>query len=149
MLTGIVRNGRNLILQGSLCRMGLLVSVRCDVCGISFSGEKANKVLNEWKNHYEPCYRQMEAWVKTRDVILKRDNNQCTLCGRRANLHVHHIHKKSLGGDNASANLITVCINCHSSIHNRKIPPQKIYESMKKIWASKHREDFDTKVIAS
>jgi len=41
------------------------------------------------------------------------------LCGSNTNLEVHHEQFRShLGGDQ-EVNLVTVCLDCHSSIHGR------------------------------
>ena len=42
----------------------------------------------------------------------------CEYCGSKGE-HIHHITPISRGGDNRESNLITLCLNCHSKIHNR------------------------------
>lgn len=54
----------------------------------------------------------------TRDLfkeIRNRDNNQCVLCHKKDDLHIHHILKKSthIKYIASSENLITLCEDCH------------------------------------
>ncbi len=53
-----------------------------------------------------------------REAILHRDNYSCQLCGKKHTLlEVHHIIWRSRGGLDDENNLITVCHDCHSKIH--------------------------------
>jgi 5-methylcytosine-specific restriction endonuclease McrA len=49
--------------------------------------------------------------------ILERDGWRCQYCGCMGNLQVHHIQSRSLLGDDAEENLITLCARCHKQIH--------------------------------
>ena len=53
--------------------------------------------------------------------VFDRDNWRCRMpsCGRRSNLHAHHIIFRSHGGDDAEWNLITLCSTCHDAVHDR------------------------------
>ena len=61
-------------------------------------------------------------WRRTREDCRRLDDYACQICGWEKFLHVHHIHPKAkypelffdLG------NLITVCTECHRSIHRKK-----------------------------
>jgi 5-methylcytosine-specific restriction endonuclease McrA len=66
-----------------------------------------------------------ELWMQ----VLKRDGWRCQKCGAMTGLQVHHIKPRSSLGDDSETNLITVCVDCHQSIHHRKkgdtrIPPK-------------------------
>ena len=52
-----------------------------------------------------------------REAVLRRDRHQCSACGKKYDLHIHHIMGRSWGGDNSMANLTLVCIHCHTAIH--------------------------------
>ena len=54
--------------------------------------------------------------------VLERDGFTCQLCGSRRNLEVHHIRPRSRGGDDAEANLVTLCQGCHKDTHAGKAP---------------------------
>jgi hypothetical protein len=49
--------------------------------------------------------------------VLALSNNACAHCGRRIDLHVHHILFKSDGGPNDTWNLCVACPGCHSAVH--------------------------------
>jgi 5-methylcytosine-specific restriction endonuclease McrA len=48
-----------------------------------------------------------------RRLVLKRDGWRCQQCGSLRNLDVHHVRRRSALGDDAEANLITLCRDCH------------------------------------
>jgi 5-methylcytosine-specific restriction endonuclease McrA len=52
-----------------------------------------------------------------RDRVLRRDGWRCQFCGSKTNLEVHHQTFRSHSGDDSEDNLITLCTDCHSSIH--------------------------------
>jgi len=49
--------------------------------------------------------------------VLRRDSWRCQSCGSMSNLEVHHRKFRSQGGDDSEVNLITLCIDCHLSLH--------------------------------
>jgi len=49
--------------------------------------------------------------------VLKRDGWRCQKCGALDNLQVHHQIKRSQQGDDALANLVTLCAYCHMAEH--------------------------------
>ncbi len=61
-------------------------------------------------------------WGKTRADCRMLDDYACQICGWEKFLHVHHIYPKAkypeLFFD--MGNLITVCTECHRSIHRKK-----------------------------
>lgn len=53
-----------------------------------------------------------------RKAVYKRDHYRCALCDSPRHIQVHHVIKKSSGGSVTSLhNLITLCSECHSTIH--------------------------------
>jgi 5-methylcytosine-specific restriction endonuclease McrA len=54
---------------------------------------------------------------KTRALVLERDNHRCVECGCKDELHLHHIHRLSDGGNNDPDNLMTLCYVCHMGKH--------------------------------
>ncbi len=61
-------------------------------------------------------------WSSRREAILNRDNYTCQVCGKKnTRLEVHHIIFRSQGGTDDENNLITLCKECHSAIHDGKI----------------------------
>ena len=61
-------------------------------------------------------------WSSHREAILNRDNYTCQICGKKnTRLEVHHVIFRSQGGTDDENNLITLCEDCHSAIHDGKI----------------------------
>jgi 5-methylcytosine-specific restriction endonuclease McrA len=60
-----------------------------------------------------------EAYKQLHRKILERDGWRCQHCGLRINLQVHHLQSRSLLGDDAEENLITLCAECHQELHLR------------------------------
>lgn len=89
--------------------------------------KKQNKEWYEKWKEYQKNYwhtigklkkpiRYRESYVKTRFMVLTRDNYTCQYCGRKAPeviLNIDHIKPKSKGGDNKIENLITACRDCN------------------------------------
>jgi 5-methylcytosine-specific restriction endonuclease McrA len=62
-----------------------------------------------------------DKWKSKRFKILKRDGFKCRHCQSTNNLQVHHLIYKSGGvppWQYKNSDLITVCIDCHTKIHN-------------------------------
>lgn len=64
-----------------------------------------------------------------KEKIFKRDNFKCLYCKRKFpnnELHLDHIHPKSLGGSNKPSNLATACFTCNLKKSNKvlKNPPK-------------------------
>ena len=58
-------------------------------------------------------------WSSRREAILHRDNYTCQICGKKhVRLEVHHIIYRSQGGTDDENNLITLCKDCHSDVHD-------------------------------
>lgn len=72
------------------------------------------------KNQYLD-YLKSNHWKTKRNERLKLDNFQCLECGSKKNLDVHHLTYKSIGFEKVSADLITLCRNCHTLEHKDKI----------------------------
>ena len=53
--------------------------------------------------------------------VHQRDKWKCRCCGKRENLHAHHILYRSQGGLDETRNLITLCFTCHDKVHTHKI----------------------------
>lgn len=60
-----------------------------------------------------------DKWEESRETALTRDNRRCRICGCNieANLHVHHLIPRYLGGSDEAENLITLCAGCHAAHH--------------------------------
>lgn len=63
------------------------------------------------------AYLQSSIWATKRELVFSRDNYQCKSCGSIVNLECHHIDYTYLG-DEPLEHLVTLCRNCHQSVHN-------------------------------
>ena len=71
-------------------------------------------------------YIQSEDWQKRRLQALKRDGFRCQMCGSGINLRVHHISYDHLSQDEEIDDLITLCDNCHSQVHEQDIAKKQL-----------------------
>lgn len=69
------------------------------------------------RNYYRDEYLKSDAWKRKRFVVLRRDNWRCIYCGARAT-QVHHkkYARKDIGKEPIKW-LVSVCKNCHNSLH--------------------------------
>ena len=101
--------------------------------------EKHNKrkaYLREWFRNYKRDYRHISDirfFDGNREIILKRDNYKCVLCGITSemhkkkygmDLHVHHLDGRGSGyskhdRNSELSNLITICVRCHAILHKK------------------------------
>lgn len=58
-----------------------------------------------------------ESYEALRLQVLHRDGWRCQSCGAMSNLEVHHQEFRSHSGNDAEANLITLCSACHAAAH--------------------------------
>lgn len=70
-----------------------------------------------------------ENWDSIRKDVYRRDGWACQNCGAtNVKVYAHHIVSLASGGSNELSNLITLCKNCHMSIHpHMVIGPMKDY----------------------
>lgn len=88
------------------------------------SKAKAEKNLRGCSERKKEYSKELEnpMWRAKREIILKRDDYTCTLCGSKENLCVHHL--KYIKGNKAwqypNKCLITLCKDCHKKVHHDK-----------------------------
>jgi len=58
-----------------------------------------------------------ERYRRLKKKILERDGWRCQHCGRRDQLQIHHIIRRSQLGADGEENLIVLCSGCHRSLH--------------------------------
>ena len=64
-----------------------------------------------------PIRLERDQYEQLRLAILQRDGWRCQFCGAMTNLEVHHQTYRGRSGEDAEANLITLCNECHSTLH--------------------------------
>jgi 5-methylcytosine-specific restriction endonuclease McrA len=65
-----------------------------------------------------PVRLSARSYEDLRERMLRRDDSRCQFCGSMTSLEVHHQQFRSHSGEDSEDNLITLCTNCHSSIHS-------------------------------
>ncbi|MHC4964408.1 MAG: Holliday junction branch migration DNA helicase RuvB [Planctomycetota bacterium] len=68
-----------------------------------------------------PQERDVPTPAPMRREILQRDRHLCLCCKAKKNLTVHHKRWRRFGGRTVPENLMTVCEDCHSLIHDRAL----------------------------
>ena len=77
------------------------------------------------------AYLKSSIWSQKRQQILQRDNYACVECGRHTSLNVHHIRYSNLFNEQP-ADLLTLCSDCHTALHDRVGYPQSYNDYMTK-----------------
>ncbi len=76
------------------------------------------EILNDFAGDYRE-YLNSDHWKRVREQAFKRDGNRCYMCGTGKNLEVHHRRYDSLGTENEIDDVITVCDDYHTKIHEK------------------------------
>ena len=79
------------------------------------------KMINPDINGVDYQHGQTYGFFDERYYVFARDNYTCQVCkGKNKILRTHHIIYRSNGGTNRVDNLITVCMDCHTSTNHKK-----------------------------
>ena len=81
--------------------------------------------------HKKAAYLQSSIWQQKRNQTLQRDNYACTSCGRHTSLNVHHIRYSNIFNEQP-ADLLTLCSDCHTALHDRVGYPSTYEDYMTK-----------------
>ena len=71
---------------------------------------------NESRKSYYGRYIRSKTWFRIRAMIIKRDSEECVVCGEEA-LHVHHWKYPKVFGTEKLKWLSAICYRCHGIIH--------------------------------
>jgi len=80
-----------------------------------------HKIVNPEVNGVSYQDGNQKGYYNVKAYVLHRDGYKCQRRGCKSGdrkLHVHHIIWKSKGGTNEPKNLITLCSECHSELHD-------------------------------
>jgi 5-methylcytosine-specific restriction endonuclease McrA len=84
----------------------------------SAEGELPRKGYMERLRQKQPRQKlDPESYEALKNEVLERDGWRCQDCGSAKMLEVHHVKPRSKLGDDASDNLITLCVDCHGRRH--------------------------------
>ncbi len=64
-----------------------------------------------------PLHLDPEQYGELKKRVLERDAWKCQHCGRRDQLQIHHIIRRSQTGPDTEANLMVLCGTCHRALH--------------------------------
>ena len=81
------------------------------------SMQRARDHADAWWENYR-TYLGTDEWQEKRRQVLTRDKSICQMCYASRAVQVHHLSYKHLG-DEPLTDLVSVCIRCHSQIHNK------------------------------
>lgn len=70
------------------------------------------------RDYYNNVYLKSEAWQRKRYVVLRRDNWRCVYCGAPATQVHHKRYAKYQIGREPIKWLVSVCDECHRSLHS-------------------------------
>ena len=98
----------------------------CPICGEGFASEGGMKVHHA-KTHAESIAKSRTITESTRRTVLERDEYRCQRCNSDVtprdeagpDYELHHVIPFSAGGPNHPANLITLCHECHTEVHQQ------------------------------
>lgn len=90
----------------------ILETGKFDTTLLDHEGELFNR---HWGYQKGPAY----GYKNNHEAVLNRDNYTCQCCKtKKGTMHVHHIVYRSNDGSNKMENLITLCENCHTKLHD-------------------------------
>lgn len=83
---------------------------------------KNPSLINEKVRHWGYQKGFNYGFSSRKEAILNRDKYTCQVCGKKnVRFEVHHIIYRSQCGTDDENNLITLCEDCHSRVHDGKI----------------------------
>jgi len=98
--------------------------IKCRKCNVEFySLTPYSKFCKECKKISNGIDFYPKLYYKNRQIAIDRDENKCQCCGcengklNTNKLGVHHIDVNKL--NNSLSNLITLCTQCHISLHSK------------------------------
>ena len=70
----------------------------------------------QYTNYYR--FLKSKYWSIIKAIVLKRDRGQCTVCGSKYRLEIHHTTYKHLYSEHDHLeDLLTLCHKCHYEYH--------------------------------
>ena len=76
-------------------------------------------------------YLSTQSWKTKKAKALELANNQCTHCGSKNNLNVHHDYGYKLIPNEPISCLRVLCSTCHTRLHEKYGYPQTLEEYYK------------------
>jgi 5-methylcytosine-specific restriction endonuclease McrA len=73
-------------------------------------------------------YLQSMQWRKVSQTCKALANYKCQHCGSTSDLNAHHTNYKCLTNENPALDLVCLCQQCHTELHDRVGYPQTVDE---------------------
>lgn len=96
--------------------------------GIDYSQLAIPKPTPRWKEKAKKLAEDAKAQKECYAHVDRRDGHCCRVCHARVGgvgmlqaVHHHHLVYRSRGGDHETANVVSLCVKCHSAVHNGEI----------------------------
>jgi len=95
----------------------VLLIIVLGVWGVVALQQRAFEIGRKRRTDYYHEYLKSDAWQRKRYVVFKRDNWRCVYCGKHATEVHHKRYAKYNIGKEPIKWLVSVCNDCHQSIH--------------------------------
>ena len=69
--------------------------------------------------YHEHVTDQSPEWMEVREQALEDADYMCSECCATGSLEVHHLHYRTLGHEDPYEDVIVLCRECHSELHDR------------------------------
>lgn len=96
--------------------------------GIDYSGFAIPKPTPRWKDKVKKLSDDKKAERECYAQVDRRDSHCCRVCRARVGgvgmlqaVHHHHLVYRSRGGAHDTKNVLSLCVKCHSAVHNGEI----------------------------
>lgn len=114
--------------------------IACRKCGVEYFAKTPHaRVCRSCKSYFSGKSLYPKLFYKNRKLVFVRDEDKCQCCGcSKDSLHtnsliVHHIDCDR--GNNSMSNLITLCVQCHMSLHAKFDKPTLRRSNIYKLFA--------------
>ena len=109
---------------------------------------KNPSLMNEKVKHWGYQQGFNYGYSSRRSAILHRDNYTCQCCGKKnCRLEVHHIKFRRNGGTDDEENLITLCEECHKSVHAGTVVLNKKLKKSKNLKYATHMSIIRSRLL--
>jgi len=87
----------------------------CQECGKTFFSSSPKRYKHKSCRKNSKLYPR--TYYRNKKIVLERDNHKCQSCQTKKELTIHHIDCDYK--NNSPSNLITLCKQCHISLHHK------------------------------
>ena len=92
------------------------------------------ELLSEQQQWYRNEYLLSDGWKERAKQRRAIDGFKCAICGKKGCLSVHHILYANIGNENVETDLVTLCEECHKSLHEQIKQHKKRLQEIDQEW---------------